>query len=152
MNAIKDLLESVSETQKRIAKAQEARAKSEERKASALEVIANHFIDMMDQARSPQKGAPARETQPAKEELAAPSSQASTSQDVDRETGNVQAKKLTAAAKKEVFDIVNKMRGDGNSWEKIARNIASRGYPTISGKGSWRGVMAKNLYEKLASG
>jgi hypothetical protein len=48
-----------------------------------------------------------------------------------------------------LFNLIGEMRDSVSKWEQIARHIASKGYPTISGKGTWRGVMAKNLYEKM---
>ena len=68
----------------------------------------------------------------------------------DTRTDDTISRKMTAETRKEVFDLIGKMREEGLNWEKIARSIATQGYPTVSGKGSWRGVMAKNLYEKMA--
>jgi hypothetical protein len=62
---------------------------------------------------------------------------------------NPQRQKLTEAERQRLFVIIDRMRIAGDNWEKIARHIASQGFSTISGKGSWRGVMAKTLYEKM---
>ena len=59
--------------------------------------------------------------------------------------------KLTRNDRRILYKLIGKLRNEGNNWEKIAREIASQGYPTVSGKGTWRGVMAKNLYDKQAS-
>jgi hypothetical protein len=59
--------------------------------------------------------------------------------------------RLTEVDRQTLFRVIDQMRTEGSGWEKIARHITSQGYPTISGKGNWRGVMVKNLYEKMAT-
>ena len=56
---------------------------------------------------------------------------------------------LTDTQRQTLYTLISQMRDKGNKWEQIARDIASQGYPTVSGKGTWRGAMAKNLYEKM---
>jgi hypothetical protein len=46
--------------------------------------------------------------------------------------------------------MIGQMRADGQNWEKIARHIAEKGYPTVSGRGTWRGITVKNLFDKAA--
>jgi hypothetical protein len=58
-------------------------------------------------------------------------------------------KKLTEEDRQVIYALASRLRDEGTSWENIARQIASQGYPTSSGKGSWRGVMVKNLCEKI---
>ena len=68
----------------------------------------------------------------------------------DDNVGNlIEHKRLTGADRQAIYTLAEKMRQEGNSWENIARSVASKGYPTISGKGTWRGVMVKNIFEKL---
>jgi hypothetical protein len=67
----------------------------------------------------------------------------------DSESESAQNQKLSEAERQKLFVIIDRMRIAGDNWEKIARHIAAQGYSTVSGKGSWRGIMAKNLYEKM---
>jgi hypothetical protein len=143
MAAIRELLESVSETQKRIAAAQEDRAESEERKARAMERIAESLSSLL---RRDSAGVQAETEAEGEVEV-----QAEAKTEIEPNPQKHQAGKLTEESKQAVFDLIHTMRETGDSWEKIARSIASQGYPTISGKGSWRGVMAKNLYEKMSA-
>lgn len=57
--------------------------------------------------------------------------------------------RLTEVDRHTLYAVISQMRETGEGWEKIARHIASQGYPTVSGKGSWRGVMVKTLFEKM---
>ena len=155
LSAIKELLESVSETQKRIAAAQESRAKSEERKARAMEILANNIYRMFNPNAEKMDELPVQEACPAPAEAAEAIDGPALPDPEESETGDTRtddtiSRKMTAETRKEVFDLIGKMREEGLNWEKIARSIATQGYPTVSGKGSWRGVMAKNLYEKMA--
>lgn len=150
MNAIKELLEAVAETQKRIATAQEARTVAEEKKARALEVIANHiqgfFVSGADNGTGGFAPAPPDAGEDVQVIDDSPETEAAESQ------APLSASiKLSPEDKKAVYALVQRLRKDGISWEKIARSIAAQGYPTLSGKGSWRGVMAKNLYEKMTA-
>ena len=154
LNAVKEVLESISETQKRMAQAYEARTKAEERKARAMEVLAQNLYQMLNpQAQDAQKlfapenvgqiCAPAEETDVPVASVPA----------IPKETGNNQVSssshKLTEDQRQRLFAVIDRMRIAGDNWEKIARHIASEGYPTVSGKGNWRGIMAKTLYEKM---
>lgn len=150
MNAIKELLEAVAETQKRIATAQEARTEAEEKKARALEVIANHIQGIFVSGADNGTGGFAPAPPDVGEDLQviddSPEAEAAESQ-----APLPASIKLSPEDKKAVYALVQRLRKDGISWEKIARSIAAQGYPTLSGKGSWRGVMAKNLYEKMTA-
>jgi hypothetical protein len=152
LNAIKDVLESISETQKRMAKAYEARTQAENRKARAMEVLAKNIFRMLnpdaqdvDALFAPESTAePVIKGENQIESLEnEPEDDAQTTYDAPR--------KLSSEERQTLFAMISQMREKGDKWEQIARHIASQGYPTISGKGTWRGVMAKNLYEKLAS-
>ena len=77
--------------------------------------------------------------------------QAETGSNSDENESDGPQSKLSEADRQNLNDIINQMRTEGNSWENIARHISSIGYPTVSGKGQWRGGMVKNLYEKMVS-
>ncbi len=154
LNAIKEILETVSETQRRMAEFYKARIESENRKAKALEVLAKSVYRManpnatdvedlfaqLDPSTADNGEAvnPSGKQIPT-ETVASDASEAKENR--HKETGDDQHQKL--------FELIDVMRNDGSSWEKIARQIATQGFPTVSGRGSWRGVMVKNLYEKM---
>ncbi len=56
-------------------------------------------------------------------------------------------KKTGGDHKSEILDIIASMRGEGNSWEKIARHMDDQNIPTVSGKGKWRGPAIKKFWD-----
>ena len=151
LNAVKEVLEAISETQKRMAKAYEERTQAENRKARAMEVLAKNLYQMLnpnarnvDALFAPE---PEAEAEPAIEPVKVIEA---ASEDTNTDTAAASTpKKLTTEQRQALFNLIGEMRDSGTKWEQIARHIASQGYPTASGKGTWRGVMAKNLYEKM---
>ncbi len=147
LNAVKEVLETISETQKRMADAYEERTRAENRKARAMEVLAKNLYQMLnpnaqnvDTLFAPE---PDAETVPEPvQSIEVPS------EDDDTEAASA-PQKLTNKQRQALFNLIGEMRDAGTKWEQIARHIAAEGYPTASGKGTWRGVMAKNLYEKM---
>lgn len=145
LNAVKEVLENISVTQKRMAEAYEARTKAEERKAQAMEVLAKNIYrllnpdaDNIDTLFALELPAEITSAVECENPAAAPKpvAKAKTS------------KKLSADDRQVLGNLIGQLRNEGYNWEKIAREIASQGYPTVSGKGTWRGVMVKNLYAK----
>jgi hypothetical protein len=49
-----------------------------------------------------------------------------------------------------LLKIIETMRTQGGSWEKIARHFDDQGIPTVSGKGKWRGPAVKKFWETHA--
>jgi hypothetical protein len=167
LNAVKEALESISSTQKRMAEAYEARTRAEERKARALEVLAKNIYRMLNPeatdaedlfASEPVAVAALSIETPVVDEVGEEVDDDSSEDDIDditaeegtetdRETDS--PRKLTDEDRQRLFVTIDRMRIAGDNWEKIARHIASQGYPTVSGKGNWRGIMAKTLYEKM---
>jgi len=169
---LKEVLENLAEVQKRMAEAYEARNTVEERKAYAMEVLAKNIYQMLnpnaeniDDLFPPQMASapphkPAAETQDiddtdweevdnANETIQQTGDEASF-----RKKGPAdkkQRRKLSPADQENLYPMISRMREKGNSWERIARYIADQGYPTISGKGQWRGVMVKNLFAKMSA-
>jgi hypothetical protein len=74
-------------------------------------------------------------------------------EDETESTGMVRASsgRLTGEERHKLFRLIDRLRTDGLGWEKIARHLTAQGHPTISGKGTWRGIMVKNLHEKMAN-
>ena len=165
LNAVKEVLEVISGTQKRMAEAYEARTVAENRKARAMEVLAKNIYRMLnpnakdvDKLFDPEptaaqitEAAEEPVIQPAEEPVIQPDDQIeSPTQTPEAQTVSDDGpKKLTDTQRHTLYTLISQMRDKGNKWEQIARDIASQGYPTVSGKGTWRGAMAKNLYEKM---
>lgn len=151
LTAVKEVLESISVTQKRMAEAYEERTRAEFRKARALEILAKNVYSMLnpnaqdvDALFAPEQ---LQEAVIQPDKVIEATTQSSEDDD-DMDEGPV---KLTDEQRKTLFNLIGEMREAGDKWEQIARHIASKGYPTASGKGTWRGVMAKNLYEKMTA-
>jgi hypothetical protein len=158
LSAVKEALESISSTQKRMVEAYEARTRAEERKARAMEVLAKNIYRMLNPEAQDADELFASDSvamiAPPANELATANVEEIEAEDEEEagdDSDNPQPHKLTEAERQRLFVVIDRMRIAGDNWEKIARHIASQGYPTISGKGSWRGVMAKTLYEKMLS-
>ena len=176
LTAIKEVLEALADTQKRMAEAYQARTRAEERKARAMEVLAKSLYrlanpnaeDIEELFAVESLPAPAKEDEissktvdqydTSNEESGFDSGdideetlQAETGSNSDENESDGPQSKLSEADRQNLNDIINQMRTEGNSWENIARHISSIGYPTVSGKGQWRGGMVKNLYEKMVS-
>ncbi|RJQ65978.1 MAG: hypothetical protein C4519_26545 [Desulfobacteraceae bacterium] len=191
LHAIKEVLETLAESQKRMTEAYLARTRAEERKARAMEVLAKNLYRMLnpnaadadelfaleqpesprEQTRPAYESAQANHTAEAEQEAFSDESQAlnDSAEEMDtysaeadevanedemQATGEGQAEssgRLTEVDRQTLFRTIDQMRGEGYGWEKIARHISSQGYPTVSGKGSWRGIMVKNLFERMAT-
>lgn len=159
LNAVKEVLETISETQKRMVEATEARTKAEERKARAMEILAQNIYRMINPdatdadtlfSNQPEMQ-PASITPPAEDQSITVESSAKEAQ--DENTPDVESQSTGRLSSKDrdiIVDIIGQMRADGQNWEKIARHIAAKGYPTVSGRGTWRGITAKNLFDKAA--
>ena len=148
LNAIREVLETISETQKSMAEAYLQRTQAEIRKARAMEVLAKNVYQMLNpnakDADALFAAEPVAERAPQPIKTIEPPSN-----DTVADVAAATSEKLTGDQRQALFNLIGEMRDSGSKWEQIARHIASKGYPTVSGKGTWRGVMAKNLYEKM---
>jgi hypothetical protein len=154
LSALKEILESVAETQKRMVNYQQSRIKIEERKAESLEIIARGVYRLAFPQASDADDVFSAAPTMTRTETETVSDIGADVMAVETESvkqENANHDRLDTDNRKEILDLIQAMRKDGNSWEKIARQIASQGIPTVSGRGSWRGVMVKNLYEKMNS-
>ncbi|MBT8339916.1 MAG: hypothetical protein HKP58_19960 [Desulfatitalea sp.] len=167
LNALKEVVETFVESQNRMADAYHKRIRVEERKARALEIIAESIYKTINpeadniealfdvEARATLKAqipppSPASETDKTFTPEAVIAETQSEDWMADEASNATSSRKLTELDRQTLQTVIGQMRDKGNSWENIARHITAQGYPTISGKGTWRGVMAKNLYEKMA--
>lgn len=167
LNAIKDVLETLAETQKRMAKAYEARNRAEERKARAIEVLAMNIYKMINpNATDVEELFALSNVEPVPEEMEtvievagnenrvvedAGDSDNDSDDHGEMETNQSYNGKLGDKNRWRLFKLIDTLRSEGTSWVKIANEVSSQGFPTISGRGTWRGVMVKNLYEKMSS-
>jgi hypothetical protein len=155
LTAVKEVLENISETQKRMADAYEALTQAENRKARALEVLAQNIYRMLNpDARNVEDlfaPEPAAEVIAPADAMMTADDQSSETAESEADSASESPRKLSDEDRRTLCELIGQMREDGSKWEQIARHIASQGYPTVSGKGTWRGVMAKNIYEKMAS-
>jgi hypothetical protein len=190
LGAIKEVLENLADTQKRMADAYVARTRAEERKAKAMEVLAKNLFRMINpnatagdvealfateafsESFPEEEAAPAENLRPAEIVETATDTMVEEREEEDifsgdgdesEETGNdgdvsgieddfsEAPGRLTEVDRHTLHALINQMRAEGHGWEKIARHINSQGYPTISGKGNWRGVTVKTLFEKTVA-
>jgi hypothetical protein len=168
MEAIKEILESLSESQKRMADAYEARTRAEERKVRSLELLAQNLYRMLNPnaknveelfADPPSGGEPDIGNGTTME-IENSTDDAQNTNRVSAEAPGYAEKNNSEGHANQVkennwqglINLISKLREQGNSWEFIAREIADKGYPTVSGRGTWRGAMVKNFFEKMASG
>lgn len=123
---VKDSLDLLIENQKRMADAVVASGKTDARIADALESIAEMMKGRLGQT-----------------DALTPSSELAE----DRQGMAAGNQKPGVDAKSGILDIIASMRGEGKSWEKIARHMDDQGIPTVSGKGKWRGPAIKKFWD-----
>ncbi|MCP4749207.1 MAG: hypothetical protein GY874_24190 [Desulfobacteraceae bacterium] len=166
LSAIKEALESLAQTQKKMTVSYEGLIKAEERKATALEVLAKNICSIINPSAINLDNL----FSSSKQSAVKPEQRDLFSADESDENGDCEtdmdelapkprieshrkaikiAKKLSNRDRQSIYSLAVRMREAGNSWENIARIVASKDYPTVSGKGTWRGVMVKSLYEKM---
>ncbi len=135
LTAIKDLLKSILENQRRITAAFEGRNKAEERKAIALEQIAErlNLLNLETKAEA------ARVVSKAKPD------KAKASKSVPLAARTKYTKKIDDAGL-----LICRLRDEGFSYAKIADTLEAKGIPTVSGKGRWRGQSVQRLYLKVS--
>ncbi len=190
LSAIKEVLENLADTQKRMTDAYLARTRAEERKAKAMEVLAKNLYRMVNPKATASEVEALFTTEAFSESIAdevattvesmRPTEIVDTTPDImadEREEEDIFAAdasesdeienesdipgdedefseapgRLTETDRHMLHALISQMRSEGHGWEKIARHISSQGYPTISGKGNWRGVTVKTLYEKMVA-
>ncbi|MCJ8501763.1 hypothetical protein [Desulfatitalea alkaliphila] len=193
LQAIKEILENLAATQKRLADAFIERNRTEARRNKAMEMMtesiyrllfpdaenagrllaaASSAADPSQEASPPATEAPqaAAFVKPTDDASPTPSGEkmeevpvaaSQPSAEAVKDTGEDKVDKqeerqtadggLSETDRDRLFAVIHQMRAEGNNWERIARHIAAQGYPTLSGKGIWRGVTVKNLYNKMAA-
>lgn len=137
---IKETLDALADSQKRIANAMSERQKTELRIADALEIIAKMMeggrLDV-ENNRSQPDVAPSIESETGGQPSHATAGSSSNNSDT-----NVPP----AEGHPDLIRIISTMRDKGDSWEKIARYFDEQNIPTVSGKGKWRGPAIKKYW------
>jgi hypothetical protein len=141
---VKDSLDILAQNQKRYADAMEVGNISTSRIADALEAIASMmrahwgFGDLMEQPDESMG-------LPPEEQIIDPPVEA---ENGDR-LGDIGSGggKLNHADKPRLLNAIAAMRAEGDSWEKIARQLDDQAIPTLSGKGKWRGTAIKKFWD-----
>jgi len=134
---LKQALGDISENQKRIADAGERRALAEERKADALETIARRLVGLVG-SDGPSVA----------DESADGAVHHLGTDDAPAETPEMSEPSTVDADKDRVLEIIDGMRRDRVSYERIAAHLSSEGIPTLSGKGKWRGQTVSRVYQE----
>lgn len=116
-----------------MAKTIEENFKVQERAASALERIAAVLENSNDIA-------PAAEATP-RQPLTA-------SQPVPEATAGEQTTASPADSKEALLAMIQDMRAAGATFEKIAGELEQRQFPTLSGRGKWRGTAVSKLLKE----
>ena len=141
---IKEVLDTLAGNQKRIADATAAGIKAEARIADALEAITvllqRHwgYEDVLPSRA--QTGDDDMQPNVAKNDRVASEAITEGSTADSSEDGEEQKTP-------ELLDIIETMRTEGSSWEKIARYFDEQNFPTVSGKGKWRGPAVKKFWD-----
>lgn len=133
---LKQALEDISQNQKRIADANERRALAEERKANALESIAKRLCQLTGAEAS-------ADLQDLSETPISLPDCVSTKESLDDTPPS-----SDTFDQEKVLQIIQDMRGDNVSYEKIAAFLTAEEIPTASGRGKWRGQMVSKLYQQ----
>lgn len=140
---VKDSLDLLADNQRRIADAMETKNKLDSRVALALEAIVEMLSSKWGYAPRQSAGS---------DDAASTDAKAGDGKDTAGGSmlGQIAGKgngRLEDDQIAELINAISTLRGDGNSWEKIARELDESGVPTVSGKGRWRGTAVKKLWD-----
>ena len=130
---IKETLDALAVSQKRIADAMEERKKAEFRIADSLESIVRMMRRDLD----------GEGTVPQLDNMRKPNDDESVDASFDRQSS---VENVGSDNDPDPLGIIASMRDKGDSWEKIARFFDEQNIPTVSGKGKWRGPAVKKYW------
>ena len=139
---IKETLDALSDSQKRIADAMMERGKAESRIAEALEDIAEMMKGQRPEAEDSISQPDGASNNMVSDSRPDSSGAATEFSDIhpDSEEGT------RFEDKPDLIGTISTMRDQGDSWEKIARYFDEQNIPTVSGKGKWRGPAIKKYW------
>jgi hypothetical protein len=136
---IKETLDALAASQKRIADAMVQREKTQERIADALETIARK---MEDPPKAEEATFQSDATVRSENEGKITESLLST----ESFNAHPDPEQPDAEDRPNLIGMISTMRDHGDSWEKIARHFDEHNIPTVSGKGKWRGPAIKKFW------
>jgi hypothetical protein len=131
LHEIRLLLEKFNDSQARLEALAEKRLELEARRTTAMERIADSLSRVGETSVD---AGPVFATPPARS--SAP-----------RKDDGTTAKSATHAAT--AGELMTRLRAEGKSFEKIANALEAQGFPTVSGRGRWRGQTVKRELAKL---
>ena len=133
LETIKNLLEDIQENQQQTLFAQERKVYVIERKADILEKMAG----MMEKIANVLSNS----TLPTQSAALNGGPQFNIADGVPR--------KPTASDRKIILEIIEKMRGEGETYNTIAQFLEKEAFPTFSGKGEWHAQTVHRLCQRL---
>jgi hypothetical protein len=141
LHEIRVLLEKMLVNQGHQREIDEKRLALEERRTIAMERIADHLVG---QGAGPQvdPSPPAAASAPA----ASPKRDTGTGRQAVAPKAARPAKTAEPAT---AGELMTTLRAEGKSYEKIANALEAAGFPTVSGRGRWRGQTVKRELAKL---
>jgi len=143
---IKETLDGLADQQRRIAEAIYAKQEIDTRIAAALETLVAMLGQKWGSVAPSPAGAVAAESA-VSTALNADDPNQPGQDPVPQHTDKGHPKRESGNDRSDILGTIASMRGDGESWEKIARHFDARGIPTISGKGKWRGTAVKKFWD-----
>jgi len=147
---IKTLLEDQTEDRKKLIEAEERKAAAMEAIALSLTQLSGGATDALPVMESIESFCENDTCEPVKEELPTMSEDSGMQADdqrVDPEKEAPVAGKESqhTTQRDELVSMIQGLRGQGLSYEKIARQLEENQIPTISGRGKWRGQAVSKL-------
>jgi hypothetical protein len=140
---IKETLDVLADSQKRIVDVLVERKKTEARIAGALETIAT----LIARHLGVEEVIPEHKTAAVVEDEGGMDVPILTAEPADNRPDD---EDISAEDQPDLIEIIASMRDEGDSWEKIARYFDEQEIPTLSGKGKWRGPAIKKFWEASA--
>lgn len=147
---IKALLESQTEDRKKLIEAEERKAAAMESIASFLKQLSGGATDALPVLESIESFCENDACEPVGEESSLVPEDAEMQSDVqgvdtEEEKPAAEAGQQTAMHRDKLVSMIQALREQGFSYEKIARHFEENQVPTISGRGKWRGQAISKL-------
>ena len=147
---IKALLESQTEDRKKLIEAEERKAAAMESIASLLKQLSGGATDALPVLESIESFCENDACEPVGEESSLVPEDAEMQADeqgvdTEEEKPAAEAGQQTSMGRDELVPMIQALREQGFSYEKIARHFEENQIPTISGRGKWRGQAVSKL-------
>jgi hypothetical protein len=147
---IKTLLESLTEDRKKLIEAEDRKATAMEAIASFLKQLSGGATDSLPVLESIESFCENDVCEPVGEESSLVPEDAEMQADeqgvdTEEEKPAAEAGQQTSMGRDELVPMIQALREQGFSYEKIARHFEENQIPTISGRGKWRGQAVSKL-------